>query len=177
MKRVFSLIVLFLLLGAGLAAAESEVSMQYVCQNWAGKYTGQVDSTHTPFGFGVFISDTPRDGEMWHYIGAWEDGLPEGDGAIYFENGSMLKGKFRKGELIDGMKYSVSGISAVPVQAAAPDPADGEEAQFIGNKKSKRFHLPTCRAVGQMNEENRVNLSSREEAISGGYIPCGDCNP
>lgn len=48
---------------------------------------------------------------------------------------------------------------------------------YIGNKKSQRFHLPTCPGVQTMSEKNKVILSSREEAIELGYSPCGTCNP
>lgn len=176
MRRV-SIIMLLLLLVTSIAIADSITSMHYVYQDWVGEYTGQVDSNSIPFGFGVFISSTLRDNELWHYIGSWEDGLPEGDGAIYFENGSMLKGTFARGEIIEGMKYSVSGMSAVPIETTRTAINDDEEIQYVGNKKSLRFHLPTCRAVNQMSEKNKVFFNSREEAIEGHFIPCGECNP
>lgn len=47
--------------------------------------------------------------------------------------------------------------------------------QYIGNKNSKVFHLPSCRALP--NPENQVKLSSREEAINDGFKPCGICKP
>lgn len=59
-----------------------------------------------------------------------------------------------------------------PVQQAAPVVQD-----YIGNKNSKKFHYPGCGSVGQMKESNKVRLDSREEAIRGGYDPCGNCNP
>lgn len=46
---------------------------------------------------------------------------------------------------------------------------------YIGNKNSKKFHLPTCRSLPQ--EKNRKYLDSREEAIKGGFDPCGNCKP
>ena len=51
------------------------------------------------------------------------------------------------------------------------------EMTFIGNRNTKKFHYPTCSSVNQMNESNKVSLSSREEAINGGFIPCKRCNP
>ncbi len=177
MVRKVGMILLVFMLLTGIAIADSVTAMHYVYQDWVGDYTGQVDSNSIPFGFGVFIGATPRDNELWHYIGMWEDGLPQGEGAIYFENGSMLKGTFSQGELIDGMKYSVSGMSAVPIKLNRAIIADHDEVQYIGNKKSQRFHLPTCRAVNQMSEKNKVYFSSREEAIESHYIPCGECNP
>lgn len=47
--------------------------------------------------------------------------------------------------------------------------------EYIGNKKSKKFHLPTC--TGLPKESNRVFFESREEALEEGYTPCSICNP
>jgi hypothetical protein len=46
---------------------------------------------------------------------------------------------------------------------------------FIGNKRSLKFHLPTCRYMPA--EKNRVYFQTREEAISEGYVPCKVCKP
>ena len=43
------------------------------------------------------------------------------------------------------------------------------------NKKSKKFHLESCASLPD--EENRIYLEDREEAISLGYTPCGTCKP
>ena len=53
-----------------------------------------------------------------------------------------------------------------------------EKHEYIGNKKSKKFHKPSCSSVKQMNESNKVYLNcTREEAIAKGYDPCGRCHP
>lgn len=49
------------------------------------------------------------------------------------------------------------------------------EGTYIGNKNSKKFHRPDCRMLPA--EQNRVEFSNREDAISSGYSPCGICNP
>ena len=54
---------------------------------------------------------------------------------------------------------------------------DTENVAYVGNKKSKRFHYPSCSGVTSMSEKNKVELHSREEAISLGYEPCGQCQP
>ena len=175
MKKVFCLLFCLLLLLSGTALGESVTRMHYVYSNWVGEYTGQVDSNNIPFGFGLFESSTPIDGETWHYIGQWENGVPEGEGAVYLDNGNMNKGIFSNGELVNGLMYSVSGLAAVPV--VQENRAVQTDALYIGNKKTMRFHLPTCRSVSQMKESNKVEFYSREEAIERNYIPCGDCNP
>ena len=152
--------------------AEPVVKVHYVFLDYSGEYTGQADSNGIPFGFGIFISETQIEGELWHYVGEWLDGLPDGAGAIYFENGNMQKGSFSKGKLIDGLNYTVGSLAAVPVKTDRE--ISDSEAAYIGNKKSMRFHYPECHSVTTMKESNKVELSSREEAIERGFIPCGD---
>ena len=49
---------------------------------------------------------------------------------------------------------------------------------YIGNKKSKKFHDPSCKGVKDMAEKNKVYFSeSRDEIIKQGYVPCKMCNP
>lgn len=49
------------------------------------------------------------------------------------------------------------------------------KGSYIGNKKSKKFHYPTCHSLPA--EHNQVILNSREEAISQGFSSCGNCRP
>ena len=48
---------------------------------------------------------------------------------------------------------------------------------YIGNKNSKKFHYISCPSVSNMKEKNKVELSTREEAIEKGYVPCKNCAP
>ena len=49
---------------------------------------------------------------------------------------------------------------------------------YIANQKTKKFHIPSCESVYQMNDENRVYLNgTRDDAIEKGYSPCKRCNP
>lgn len=52
---------------------------------------------------------------------------------------------------------------------------EAPEAEYIGNKNSKKFHRPTCSSLPS--EQNRVYFFSREEAISALFSPCKNCNP
>lgn len=71
----------------------------------------------------------------------------------------------------DGQNLTVTkGNDAVP--SASPEP---ETAAFIGNVKSKKFHLPICPNLPA--EGNRIIFQTREEALAQGYTPCGGCNP
>lgn len=50
-------------------------------------------------------------------------------------------------------------------------------ALYIGNSNSMKFHRSACENVQDIAPHNVVQLSSREEAISKGYLPCKACNP
>lgn len=49
---------------------------------------------------------------------------------------------------------------------------------YVLNTSSKKFHLPDCRSVTQIQPENRQDSdSSREELLAEGYTACKNCNP
>lgn len=50
-------------------------------------------------------------------------------------------------------------------------------SSYVGNANSKKFHYTDCSAAQRMNPDNRVNFSTRDEAINAGYVPCKRCNP
>ncbi len=73
-----------------------------------------------------------------------------------------------------------------PIETAAPEtesvetdtPASNPTYILNINPSSLRFHYPSCKSVDKMKEENKkLFYGTREEAISMGYIPCGNCNP
>ena len=51
------------------------------------------------------------------------------------------------------------------------------EGQYIGNKNTGVFHYPGCSSVKKMSAKNKVSISSRDNAINGGYRPCQICKP
>lgn len=52
---------------------------------------------------------------------------------------------------------------------------DYEDASYIGNVNSKKYHLPSC--SGLPKEENRVYFTTTDAAETAGYSPCGNCHP
>ena len=62
-------------------------------------------------------------------------------------------------------------------QIEATDEQQHNEAMYIGNRNSMKFHYPDCPGVAKTSPKNRIPLSSREEAIALGYQPCGECKP
>lgn len=56
--------------------------------------------------------------------------------------------------------------------------ADGKEVTYVGNKSSKKLHLPSCDSVKDMKEKNREYFFGEcQEAIELGYTMCGSCKP
>jgi len=68
---------------------------------------------------------------------------------------------------------SVQTNPTVIVSPETEEPADAGE--YIGNKNSKKFHLPTCKNLPA--EKNRIYFDSRQAAVDAGQSPCGNCNP
>ena len=70
-------------------------------------------------------------------------------------------------------RFGDTVFTASPAPQATP--ALENDDAYIGNLKSKKFHLPACSALPA--ENNRVYFASRETAIAQGYTPCSNCKP
>ena len=58
----------------------------------------------------------------------------------------------------------------------APQPAN--EANYVLNTSTHKFHRPTCSYVSGIAAENRCDVSgNRNDIINQGYTPCKKCNP
>jgi hypothetical protein len=66
----------------------------------------------------------------------------------------------------------VSSPTTPTIDTQTPSTTAG---QYIGNKNSKVFHRTTCKSLPY--PKNQVYFSSRDEAISQGFTPCGNCKP
>lgn len=85
-----------------------------------------------------------------------------------------------------GPEFTGSGVgtantettqAAQPETTRAADNAQTATAAYIGNSNSMKFHKPDCPSVAKMSESNKVEFSTRDEAIADGYQPCKQCNP
>ena len=83
---------------------------------------------------------------------------------------------------LDGSN-SLAGVSAddFVINATGDNTAETKQVtnvNYIGNKKSKKFHYPSCSGVETMAEKNKLYFNgSRDELIEQGYDPCKICNP
>ena len=58
------------------------------------------------------------------------------------------------------------------------DGSPSATADYIVNKKTKVFHLPSCSGARNMSEKNKKGYNCcREELLGLGYKPCAQCNP
>ena len=77
------------------------------------------------------------------------------------------------GEAVSFSTEKNESVQTNPTVTTTPEPNDVGE--YIGNKNSKKFHLPTCKNLPA--EKNRVFFGSRQEAVDAGFDPCGNCHP
>lgn len=76
---------------------------------------------------------------------------------------------------IEPIPTKVAVITPKPTVKPTPEISEEKEQIYIGNKNSKKFHYPNCHTLPA--EKNRVEFSSRDNAIDRGYKPCRNCNP
>ena len=65
--------------------------------------------------------------------------------------------------------------TAAAQTATLSDAKTEKTVTYIGNKNTKKFHLPDCYTLPK--EKNRVYIPSRESAIRMNFRPCKNCNP
>ena len=72
-----------------------------------------------------------------------------------------------------------AGEAPKSAQEASKDSLDnntpGKQCAFVGSKNSNKYHLPNCRYVKNINAENKVCFSSKEDAAAKGYLPDKNC--
>lgn len=70
-----------------------------------------------------------------------------------------------------------------PAPTPEPTPEPSVETEPIGtdyilNTRSNKFHYPSCGSVKQMSDKNKGYFTgTRDELITQGYTPCGNCEP
>ena len=193
MKRALSLLLFFCLLFS-FAIAENVTQWDYEMTigeyTISGQYTGEIKDGK-PDGFGIYETSTPN-GTACHYIGEWKDGIMQGSGAMYWNDGSLEIGEYDKGVFITG-KYNYNGLKLLTAKAdgeatlnpywlnkitrAAAVEEEAPVVMYIGNRNSHVFHTLDCDSVRTMKEKNKIEFYSRDEAIEKKYKPCSRCSP
>lgn len=71
---------------------------------------------------------------------------------------------------LHGTKIETAIFNAPAVSASShPNPEAPQKVKVIGNRDSRRYHLPGLKYYNQVAEYHRVVFSSEEEAIAAGY--------
>lgn len=80
-------------------------------------------------------------------------------------------------ESIDGIKSMVENDEDIQTVSSngSGDLDNQEQAAFIGNINSKKFHTPDCSTLPA--KKNQVYFFKREDAIENGFVPCKKCFP
>lgn len=55
--------------------------------------------------------------------------------------------------------------------------AAGHVRYWIGNRRTARFHRPTCRFGKKVSSRNRIRFASLRAAFDAGFAPCRSCTP
>lgn len=123
----------------------------YAAGKKEGYASGQTDGYHT--------------GKNDGFVDGYQEGYSDGESGVlsWWE-------QFNKTNAMDdtSSRQSVGGN----IGATRDEPiADA----YIGNKSSKKFHLPTCSYLPDA--ANQITFDSRDDAIAAGYSPCGHCHP
>lgn len=80
----------------------------------------------------------------------------------------------------DGTSVTITPSKNADIDTLSPSDTQDEIPDeslegYIGNKNTKKFHLPSCHTLPA--EQNRVYFATRDEAINSGYDPCKNCDP
>ncbi len=74
--------------------------------------------------------------------------------------------------------YEENNTEKIEETSANETSKDLVKASYVLNSNTMKFHLPGCRHVKEINDENRVDFEgTRQEVIDKGYSPCGTCHP
>lgn len=81
------------------------------------------------------------------------------------------------------VKFSTEKEGKVPISINASQRKQEQlpvvsSTKYVLNTNTKKFHYPDCKSVKEIKDKNKKEVDfSREELISQGYKPCGNCNP
>ncbi len=102
-------------------------------------------------------------------FGTYDDG-----NIIAVSDGQNIEFSFER-EVVHNEEFSQETENNEIFTESAVTADESAILQYIGNRKSKKFHRTTCPNLPS--EQNRILFTSKSEAESQGYSPCGNCNP
>jgi len=68
-------------------------------------------------------------------------------------------------------------VSPKPLAPGVWECIDIAQAEYVGSKRTTRFHKPDCPHAKRISNQNRIRFENRESAIDYGREPCDACEP
>lgn len=95
--------------------------------------------------------------------------------AVELKDGT--KGYIRSDLLIEADEEEIvrASYEGTTKSSASSQKKSSSSGSYIGNRKTKKFHRKSCHTLPA--PKNQVTFSSREKAVSSGYVPCKNCDP
>ena len=76
------------------------------------------------------------------------------------------------------INYSNGESSLIADESSGESPSVSDEGvEYVLNTKTKKFHLPDCSSVKDINDSNKSLSADREQIIKDGYAACKSCKP
>ncbi len=100
---------------------------------------------------------------------------------ITSEEASEITSEEASGEASEITSEEVSGDTSETDESGNDGTSDDSgtgTTTYVCNTNTGKFHIPSCSAVDQMADHNRLDVTwTRQECIDNGYVPCKRCNP
>ena len=157
------------------------------------EYRIYTDADFSRYALSYYYAYISSDDEIHYIVNASGDfdtwRLRVEDGAILIDRYEAVPGEDQDGSRLGSGAFLASyeiglsdwtarQLSGERYVEATPQVEEAEKHQYVGNSRSKVFHLASCPHVSEMSEENKVPMyTTREDMIAQGYKPCGSCNP
>ena len=94
------------------------------------------------------------------------------------EDESVDENDYEDTEIFENDDSSESEEQASEELNEVSEDEEGTAITYVLNTNTGKFHYPDCYSVKQMKDKNKlIEETTREDLISRGYDPCGNCNP
>ena len=100
-----------------------------------------------------------------------------------FVNENLIRNGYARAHVTEPNTRYREALLSAEKEAMSNDRGVWQEAKkdtesiYIGNKRVRNFHRPTCKTAESVSEKNKMIFRNRSDAIKIGYIPCRTCKP
>ncbi len=146
-------------------------------QTWKGTFKTGVYNNRICDGYGYQPKPALRGEKFaglgysgeWYYIGEWKDGLMDGAGTLFYDNGKCLSGQFEKGAVREGSGYLPVKLKGKKPGAYVTQTYEGELAGGLYEGAGKLTLSDGRVLTGQFHEGN-VHGKARMDFTDGTYF-------